>query len=194
MVYLDSQMHWQKCLCMSVYLYCVTQFIWLLLPLVKYHAEQWNNCFINRNQPAFLSNCLPLFRANYLWLNLCEILLTGPHSFIVAVSLSFSDVSISLYSGLVQTWQFEHKQPEVLISLSHTALFPRKPVQASLYRTLCPPHLPQLQPFPQAHFYLFARSPLHLRDYLRIKHLLADFLSPSKSISPEAMSVSLLSQ
>ncbi len=120
MVYLDSQMHWQKCLCMSVYLYCVTQFIWLLLPLVKYHAEQWNNCFINRNQPAFLSSCLPLFRANYLWLNLCEILLTGPHSFIVAVSLSFSDVSISLYSGLVQTWQFEHKQPEVLISLSHT--------------------------------------------------------------------------
>lgn len=109
-------------------------------------------------------------------------------------SLSFSDVSISLYSGLVQTWQFEHKQPEVLISLSHAALFPRKPIQTSLYHTLCPPHLPQLQPFPQAHFYLFACSPLHLRYYLRIKHLLADFLSPSKSISPEAMSVSLLSQ
>lgn len=98
------------------------------------------------------------------------------------------------HSDLVQTWQFEHKQPEVLISLSHAALFPRKPIQTSLYHTLCPPHLPQLQPFPQAHFYLFACSPLHLRYYLRIKHLLADFLSPSKSISPEAMSVSLLSQ
>lgn len=104
------------------------------------------------NHPTFLCNCRLLFHANYLWLNLCEILLTGPHSLIDVVSLSFSDFPISLYSSLVQTWQFEHKQPEVLICLSHTALFPRKPIQTSLYHKFSSPLLPQLQPLPKAYF------------------------------------------
>jgi len=68
------------------------------------------------------------------------------------VSLSFSDFPIILYPSLVQTWQFEHKQPEVLICLSHTALFPRKPIQTSLYHKFSSPLLPQLQPLPKAYF------------------------------------------
>lgn len=154
-------MHWQHFLCKSVYLYCVTQLIWLILSLVKYHAEQWNNCFIKRNQPAFLCNCLPLFHANYLWLlNLCERLLTGPHSFIVAVSLSFSDASILIWSrhGSLNTNSLRFLS--VFLTLHSSPGNPFKPhfiTRSALHTSLSSSHS-------HKHTFTFLLAPLFIWD------------------------------